>query len=207
MCAQRVGRQHRDRHAGALGGGPQPVERPIGQPAPHRLGKKPVAQAQHARLAAPRLDEGAPVRRAQREGAEDGEAAGKVSHGLEGHLGRAGVPARRVDHGGVDTTLVHEAHGLLGGERGDLAMGHVAGQTAAPEMDLSIHDTHLSLRGRLVTSRCRLRQASVAIQGYSGPRAVPAADCSTLASARGEGNALITQEANDGHGARGDPGS
>jgi hypothetical protein len=47
-----------------------------------------------------------------------------------------------VDHGGVDTAFVHEAHGLLGGERGDLAMGHVAGQPAAPEMDLSIHDTH-----------------------------------------------------------------
>src|SRR5207302_5812915 len=38
--------------------------------------------------------------------------------------------------------LVHETERLLGGERGDLAMGHVAGQTAAPEMDLSVHDTH-----------------------------------------------------------------
>jgi hypothetical protein len=74
--------------------------------------------------------------------AEDGKAAGKVSHGLEGHLRRVGVPARRVDHRGVDTALVHEAHRLLGGERGDLAMSHVAGQPAAPEMDLSIHDAH-----------------------------------------------------------------
>src|SRR4029450_10918627 len=68
--------------------------------------------------------------------------AGKSWPRLEGHVGRLGVPARRMDHGGVDTALVHEAHGLLGGERGDLAMGHVAGQPAAPEMDLSIHDAH-----------------------------------------------------------------
>ena len=47
-----------------------------------------------------------------------------------------------MDEGGVDTALVHQAHRLLGGERGDLAMGHIAGQTAAPEMDLSIHDAH-----------------------------------------------------------------
>src|SRR5216683_551499 len=54
----------------------------------------------HARLAPPRLDEGALVRLTQREGAEDREAAGKVPHGLEGHLGGVGVPARRMDHGG-----------------------------------------------------------------------------------------------------------
>ena len=139
---KRVRRQHGDRHAGPLGGGPQPVERPIGQPAPHRLLKKPIAQAEHARLAPPRIDEGALVRLIQREGAEDREAARKVPHRLEGHLGGVGVPARRVDHGGIDAALVHQAQRLLGCERGDLAMGHVAGQTATPEMDLSIHDAH-----------------------------------------------------------------
>src|SRR5262245_18546723 len=41
-----------------------------------------------------------------------------------------------------DPALVHQTHGLLGGEGGDLAMGHVARQAAAPEMDLSIHDAH-----------------------------------------------------------------
>src|SRR5215831_21069954 len=114
----------------------------IGQPAAHRLRKKSVAQAKHAWLAAPLLDEGAVVRLIQRKGAKDREAAREVSHGLEGHLGRVGIPARRVDHGGVDTTFVHEAESFPGGERGDLAMGHVAGQSAAPEMDLSIHDAH-----------------------------------------------------------------
>ena len=38
---KRVRRQHGDRHAGPFGGDPQPVERPIGQPAPHRLLKIP----------------------------------------------------------------------------------------------------------------------------------------------------------------------
>ena len=139
---QRIRRQHRDRHAGPLGGGPQPIERPVSQPAPQRLLEKSIAQTQHARLAPPLLDQGALVRLIQGEGTEDREAAGKVSYGLEGHLGRVGIPARRVDHRGVDTALVHEAHGLLGGERSDLTMGHVAGQTAAPEMDLGIHDAH-----------------------------------------------------------------
>jgi hypothetical protein len=87
---QRVRRQHGDRHAGPLGGGPQPVGRPIGQPAPHRLLKKSVAQAERAGLAPPRIDEGPLARLTHREGAEDREAARKVPHGLEGHLGGVG---------------------------------------------------------------------------------------------------------------------
>src|SRR4029453_1615913 len=156
---------------GPLGGGPQPIERPVGQPGSHRLLKKAIAQAQHARLAAPLLDEGALVRRIQRKGAEDGEAAGKVAHGLEGHLGRLGIPARRMDHGGVDTALVHQTEGLLGGERGDLAMGHVAGQPAAPEMDLSIHEAHqlsplyLLARRDSINSRWRLPRSLTGLGG------------------------------------------
>ena len=82
------------------------------------------------------------VRLTQREGAEDREAARIVAHRLEGHLGGVGIPARRMDHRGVDAALVHQSHRLLGRERRDLAMGHVARQPATPEMDLGVHDAH-----------------------------------------------------------------
>jgi hypothetical protein len=47
-----------------------------------------------------------------------------------------------VDDGRIDAALVHQAYGLLGGEGRDLAMGLIAGQAAAPDMNLGIHDAH-----------------------------------------------------------------
>ena len=112
----------RDRDAGVLGGGPEPVERAILQPAAQRLLQEPVAQTEHARLVPPARHPRAGLRPVQRQRPHDGEPARIGAHRRERHRGRAWVPARRMDDRGVDTALIHQADGLLGGERRDLPM-------------------------------------------------------------------------------------
>jgi hypothetical protein len=46
--------QHGDRNLGLLGGGPQPVEGAVGEPAARGIVQKRPSQTEHARLAAPR---------------------------------------------------------------------------------------------------------------------------------------------------------
>jgi hypothetical protein len=168
---QRVRRQHRDRDVGVLGGGPEPVERAVLQPAAQRLLQEPVTQPEHARLAPPARNPRAGLRPVQRQRPHDREPAGIGAHRRESHLGRAWVPARRMDDRGVDAAFIHQTDGLLGGERRDLTMRQVARQATAPDVDLGIDDLHRSL-----SSHC-LPSASGAVparrpQGPSGGEAV-----------------------------------
>src|SRR5215470_3845447 len=57
-----------------------------------------------------------------------------------------------MDDCSVDTALVHQANGLLGGERRDLPMRQIARQAAAPDVDLGINDPHRILSSRYVPS-------------------------------------------------------
>ena len=57
-----------------------------------------------------------------------------------------------MDDRGVDLALIHQADGLLSGERRDLPMRQIARQAAAPDVDLGIDDLHRVLSSRGVPS-------------------------------------------------------
>src|SRR5262249_50881618 len=50
------------------------------------------------------------------------------------------------------TALIHQADGLLGGERRDLPMRQIARQAAAPDVDLGIDDLHSVLSSASATA-------------------------------------------------------
>jgi hypothetical protein len=140
-----------------LGGGPEPGERAVLQPAAPRRLQEPVAQPEQARRLPPARHPRAGRRPVQRQRPHDREPAGRGAHRRERRRGRAGVPARRVDDRGVDPARIHQADGLLGGERRDLPRRPMARQAAAPDGDLGIDDGHRvrSSRGVLRTVRVR----------------------------------------------------
>jgi hypothetical protein len=59
-----------------------------------------------------------------------------------------------MDDRGVDPACIHQADGLLGGERRNLTMRHITRQAAAPEVNLGIDDLHGMLSSK--SNRTRL---------------------------------------------------
>src|SRR5215510_11514100 len=73
-------------------------------------------------------------------------------HRIEGHLGRLGIPTRRVDDGAIDPGFIHQGNGLTRSERGDLPVGCVTRQACAPRVDLSVNNLHELPPGLLTPS-------------------------------------------------------
>ena len=127
---QEVRREQGQRHAGALGGRPQPVQGAVGRPALLVRLQEHEAQPEHARLARPALDEAAALRPVERELAEDREPVGLLAGGLQRETVRARVPSRRVDHRRGDARGIHLREQLVLGENRDRTMGRQRRTTA-----------------------------------------------------------------------------
>ena len=112
------------------------------QPLPVWIVQERVAQAEHARLLPPAGDPLARVQPVQGQRAHDSKAAGIGLDSLEGHVGRAWIPAWRMDDGRIDAALVHQCDGFRRSKGRDLTVREIAWQAAPPEMDLGIDDLH-----------------------------------------------------------------
>ncbi len=133
------------RHAGPLGGWPDPV---IG--AGLHLGRLVAiehrpAQAHHARRVAPARDQPLVAAILGRELAHDGEAVGIFLGDLDRQGVRRWIPARRrMIQAGIDTCFGHLRQQLLGREARNLAMAAARRNDGLrPEMNLRVDDLHL----------------------------------------------------------------
>ncbi len=109
-----------------------------------RFEQERPAQAHHARLLAPVMDQFAVVGVFEREIAHDGEAVRIFPGRLDGELIGIGIPAaRRVDQRGIDASLIHLPQDFLGRELCDLAMQAGSGcHGLRPDVNLRVDDLH-----------------------------------------------------------------
>src|SRR5262249_29478687 len=142
----------RDRQAGPLGGGPQPVDGAVRRPLLLLRPDEREAAAEHARALLPRLDQRAALLLVEGEVAEDREPVGVRTRGLHAELVRVRSP-RRVwrEDGRIDTAGVHLLQGIGLEIGGDLPVPRAGGVARIPEMNLRVDDQH----GRLLCSRRR----------------------------------------------------
>ena len=144
---QKVRRHHRDRQAGPLRCGPQPVDGTVRRP---RLLLRPdegEAASEHSRALLPRVDQRAALGLVEGEVAEDREPVGMRAHGLDAELVRVRIPRRmRREDGGIDTAGVHLLQGMFFEIGGDLPVPRAGRVARIPEMNLSVDDQH----GRLL---------------------------------------------------------
>ncbi len=148
---QRGGKRHR--HAGALGRGPQPVERPVGHPLALVPFVEIEAQPDHARPL-PMGDEVAAVRVVEIEPAHDAEAIGIFPHRLHRQLVRIPVPQHRVDQRAVDAGFIHRGDRLR--RRVWLLAVRRRWRALFPEMDLRVDDQHWCVTPASCQSQRRL---------------------------------------------------
>ena len=126
-----------------LGGCPQPVEAPIGEPRLLMRAQEREAKPPHPRPAFHVRDVGAALRLIEGKIAEDGEPIGMGLGGLDGEGVGVGIPSRRMDEGRVHAAFVHLPERVGRGVVGDLAMvGEVRGLVVLPEVDLRVDDEH-----------------------------------------------------------------
>src|SRR5262249_47660314 len=100
------------------------------------------AEAEHAWPLLPAINQPAALRAIEGEVAQDGEPVRMLACSLDRQLIGIGVPARWMDHGRVDTRGVHLFQQIVLRERGDLSMGRIGRQTAAPDMYLCVDNQH-----------------------------------------------------------------
>jgi hypothetical protein len=140
---QEGGGEQRDGEPGALGGRPQPVDRPIGRPRLLVRLQEGETEPPHPGPALPAVDQRAALRPIERKVAQDRQPVRMLARCLDGQLVRARIPrGRGVDHGRVHAGRVHLLEELVLGEGGHLAMVGVGRLATAPDVDLRIDDQH-----------------------------------------------------------------
>ncbi len=154
---QKHRRGERDRHPGALGFRPEPVQRPVGDPGFRMPLVEIEAQAEHAGTLLPVRDEIAPLRIVEIEPAHDREAIGIFPHRRLRQLVRIRVPQHRMDQRAIDAGFVHARNRLLGRIR-KLAMMRRR-RSFLPEMDLCIDNQHAASSFPRHCTQSRPRQA------------------------------------------------
>src|SRR5947207_15233650 len=112
------------------------------QPAPRRVSEEAIAQTEHARLLSPACNAVAGLGSIKRQRTHDRKAAGIIPYRRECHLGRSGIPTRRMNDGSVDAGFIHQPDRFLWGEMRHLAVRHVARQAASPEVNLRVYFRH-----------------------------------------------------------------
>src|SRR5438874_6632227 len=112
------------------------------QPAPRRVAEEAITQTEHARLLSPAGNAVAGLGSIERQRAHDREAAGIIPYRREGHLGRSGIPTRRMNDGSVDAAFIHLPDRFLWSEMRHLPVRHVARQAASPEVNLRVDHLH-----------------------------------------------------------------
>jgi hypothetical protein len=100
-CSQRHG------YSGALGCRPQPVDSAICRPGALMRLIEREAQAEHPRPVLPTINQRAALRAIKGEVPQDREPIGMLACGLDRQLVGIRVPSGRMDHGCVDTGLIH----------------------------------------------------------------------------------------------------
>ena len=173
---QQVFSDQRDRHAGAFGRGPQPVEAAVGEPGLLVRLVERETQPAYARLTLDPVDPGLAVGLVEREVGENREAVRVLACGLDRERVGVRIPARRMDHGRVHAGIVHFFQHVRGREVEDLAMVGIRRLVAGPDVDLGVDYQHtvlpafLAARGRFAGRR-RLRPHDDGNRSREGERA------------------------------------
>ena len=108
--------------------------------------EKREAQAEHAGLLRPAVDQRAALRPLHREVAEDREAIGVQVSRLDGQSVGVGIPrGGRMDDGCVHARFPHLVQQLVPGEGRDLPVAEVRRLAAGPDVHLRVHDGHGSI--------------------------------------------------------------
>src|SRR6266545_900947 len=141
--ARRAGRLHRDRQAGPLCCGPQPVDGAVRRPLALLRPDEGEAAAEHALALLPRVDQRAALGLVEGEVAEDREPVGMRARGLHAELVRVRIPRRvRREDGGIDTTGVHLLQRIFFQIGGDLPVPRAGGVARIPQMYLRVDGQH-----------------------------------------------------------------
>src|SRR5262245_18031096 len=131
-----------NRHPSALGGGPQPVDGAIAEPGLLMWLLKREAQTKHPRSLFPAVEQGAALRAIEGKISQDRQAIGMFVGGFNRHLIGVRVPARRMDHGGIDAGRIHLLEQIILGEGGDLSMARIRWDAARPDVHLRVNNQH-----------------------------------------------------------------